>query len=224
GLAPLEKRGDGGFFGVLLAQDCEAGKISGLVNATKEAGIAVVPTQTLMTRWLSPKAPELMVQEPEMAYIPAAQRFSWRQSKQQMLDRLDYSDATYDQFLELRMDLLRQFRDAGVPILLGSDAPQVFNVPGFSIHHEMESMIDAGLSTAEVLASGTIHVARFFNADDRGLVAEGKVADLLLLAANPLENISHAAQIEAVIYRGNLLTKDQIENQLKTIAARHKTE
>ena len=224
GLAPPDKREDGGFFGVLLAPDCDAGKISGLVRATKEAEIAVVPTQTLMTRWLSPKAPELMVQEPEMVYIPAALRFSWRQSKQQMLDRLNYSDTIYDQFLNLRMQLLRQFRDAGVPILLGSDAPQVFNVPGFSIHHEMQSMIDAGLSTTEVLASGTIQVARFFKAADRGLVAEGQVADLVLLSDNPVENISHAAQIEAVIYRGNLLSKDQIEKQLNEIAQRHKTE
>ena len=165
-----------------------------------------------------------MIQEPEMAYIPASLRYSWRQNKQQMLDRLDYSREVYEQFIDLRQQYLRAFAEAGVPILLGSDAPQVFNVPGFSIHHEMQSMVDAGLSTTQVLTSGTINVARFWGAEDRGQVAAGQIADLLLLSANPLENIDHAQKIEVVIYRGQILDKEQISNRLADIATKYKSE
>jgi hypothetical protein len=224
GLAPEEKRAEGGFFGVLLAPNSDAKRINLLVEQTKQAGVAVVPTQSLMTRWLSPKSPELMIQEPEMAYIPASLRFSWRQNKQQMLDRLNYSPEVYQQFIDLRQQLLHAFVEADVPILLGSDAPQVFNVPGFSIHHEMRTMVDAGLSTNQVLASGTINVARFWGANDRGEVAPGQIADLVLLSANPLENIDNARKIEAVIYRGQVLKKEQISARLDSIATKYQSE
>ncbi len=224
GLAPEEIRDQGGFFGVLLADKADEQRIFSLVSATKAADIAVVPTQTLMTRWLSPKAPEIMVQEPEMVYIPASQRFNWRQNKQQMLDRLDYSPEVYDRFIQIRQKLLRTFHDQGVLILLGSDAPQVFNVPGFSIHHEMQSMVDAGLNNYHVLQSGTVNVARFFGASTRGTIEVGKVADLVLLNDNPLSDISNASRIEAVIYRGRLLPKSDIQSGLEKIAAKYDSE
>jgi imidazolonepropionase-like amidohydrolase len=224
GLAPLENRDQGGFFGILLADQADEERIRILASATKAKGIAVVPTQTLMTRWLSPKAPELMVQEPEMAYIPGSLRFNWRQSKQQMLERLDYSQELYNQFISIRQKLLRSLRQEGVLILLGSDAPQVFNVPGFSIHHEMQSMVDAGLTNYEVLESGTVNVAEFFQSADEGTIEAGKIADLVLLNDNPLTDISNAAKIEAVVYRGHLLSQQEIQKRLEEIAAKHETE
>ena len=224
GLAPLENRDQGGFFGILLADQANEERIRILASATKVKGTAVVPTQTLMTRWLSPKAPELMVQEPEMAYIPGSLRFSWRQSKQQMLERLNYSPELYDQFISIRQKLLRSLHQEGVLILLGSDAPQVFNVPGFSIHHEMQSMVDAGLTNYEVLESGTVNVAEFFQSADQGTIEAGKIADLVLLNDNPLTDISNASQIEAVVYRGHLLSQKDIQKRLEEIAAKHETE
>lgn len=224
GLAPEEVREQGGFFGVLLADKADDERIMKLVEATQQQGIAVVPTQSLMTRWLSPKAPEQMVQEPEMSYISPSLRFSWRQNKEQMLDRLQYTQKIYDRFIELRQKYLQMFLESGVPILLGSDAPQVFNVPGFSIHHEMESMQEAGLSPYEILKSGTVNVSNFFEAPDRGTVEEGKVADLVLLKNNPLDNISNAHQISAVIYRGKLLNDEAIESGLAKIEEKYNTD
>ena len=222
GLAPEEIREDGGFFGVLLADRCDENKIEPLVRATKGKGVAVVPTQTLFTRWLSPKDPSLMVQEPEMAYIPPSLRFNWRQSKTQMLERLNYSTGTYNRFIELRNAFLRSFDKNGILMLLGSDAPQVFNVPGFSIHHEMKAMADAGISNLNILRSGTINVAQFFKVEDRGSLEVGNVADMVLLNANPLDDISNCSSIESVIYKGNILSKDKITEVLMQLTEKYR--
>ncbi|MCB0687080.1 MAG: MFS transporter [Saprospiraceae bacterium] len=212
------------FFGVLLANEADDSKIESLVQAAKEQDISVVPTQSLMTRWLAPQAAELLVQEPEMKYISPSLRYSWRQNKEQMLDRLQYTPEQYNRFIELRHKLLRSFIEHNVPVLLGSDAPQVFNVPGFSIHHEIQSLFDAGLSNFQVLKAGTINVASFFQADDRGVVAPGKIADLVLLAGNPLADIKNTKQINAVIYRGKLLSHKEIEEGLQKISDKYNSD
>ncbi len=225
GLAPEERRPEGGFFGVLLSLEADEKRIETLVQQTKEAGVAVVPTQTLMTRWLSPESPVAMVNEPEMKYLPASERFRWRQSKEQMLDRLSYSTEMYDRFIELRNTLILKLHQAEVPILLGSDAPQVMNVPGFSIHHEIEDMVDAGLSNYEALKTGTVNVAEYFGAGDkRGKVKVGMVADLVLLADNPLDDIGATRTVEGVMYRGAWLDKATIEVQLAAIADKYDKE
>jgi imidazolonepropionase-like amidohydrolase len=219
GLAPEAVRSEGGFFGVLLHDQLHENKIKELVMHTKQAGIAVVPTQTLMTRWLSPTPPAELANEPEMQYISAAQRFSWRQNKERLLNELKYSESGYNKFISIREKLIRAFHKAGVMILLGSDAPQVFNVPGFSIHHEMRDMASAGMTPFEILQSGTVNVAHFFDESNRfGSITSGKVADLVLLEKNPLEDIRYAKTIEGVMYRGHWLPKAEIQNQLSQIA------
>ena len=189
---------------------------------TKNMGVAVVPTQTLMTRWLVPSSPAEMASEPEMKYISAAQRYSWRQNKERLLNSLAFSDTGYFQFIFARENLLKDLQEAGVMILLGSDAPQVFNVPGFSIHHEMQDMAEAGLSPYEILQSGTTNVAKFFKMSGRlGSISIGKMADLVLLEENPLENIKNAQSIVGVMYRGNWLPKKEIDSRLKKIEEKY---
>jgi imidazolonepropionase-like amidohydrolase len=85
----------------------------------------------------------------------------------------------------------------------------------------MQTLFDAGLNPLEVLRSGTINVARFFKAHDRGTIEVGRIADLVLLNDNPLSDISNAEKIEAVIYRGKLLSRQDIDAGLKKIAAKH---
>jgi imidazolonepropionase-like amidohydrolase len=221
GIAPEERRNEGGFFGVLLHDELDESLIEELVSTTKEAGIAIVPTQTLMTRWLAPGSAEAMVNEPEMKYIPGSLRYTWRQSKERMLDNLDVPYDGYQKFIEVRESILKHMLDAGVVILLGSDAPQVANVPGFSIHHEMQDMIDAGLTPYEVLHSGTVAVANFFDRSDFGTIAKGKIADLVLLSSNPLDDIGNTQEIDGVMYRGNWISKQVIDSKLNEIALKY---
>ena len=80
---------------------------------------------------------------------------------------------------------------AGAGLLLGSDSPQVFNVPGFATHRELDALVAAGLTPYEALRTGTVAVAEFLHANT-GIVAVGREADLVLLDANPLADISNS--------------------------------
>lgn len=111
----------------------------------------------------------------------------------------------------LAVDLFR----AGVPILAGSDVltPGVF--PGFGLHDELELLVRAGLTPAEALGAATVEPARFFEAtDSMGSIEVGKVADLVLLDANPLLDIRHTRGIHAVIARGKPFTREALDELL----------
>jgi imidazolonepropionase-like amidohydrolase len=212
----------GGFFGSQFARDVDLKQISKLAKETAKQHVWVVPTQSLFTRWISPEPPEQMIQAKEMQYMPARVRYSWVSGKAQILNRDTYSEEDYEVFLDVRQNILRSLHRAGVDFLLGSDAPQVFNVPGFSIQHEMQSLVESGIPIIEILKSGTLNPARFFEEEGAyGEVTKGASADLILLSANPLEKISYMRQIEGVMVRGTWLSRKLIDEELTRIAQRH---
>ena len=113
--------------------------------------------------------------------------------------------------------------DAGVELLLGSDAPQIFNVPGFSIQDELRMLVAAGLSPYEALRTGTVNPARFFNAEDEfGTIAVGKAADMILLNSNPLADIANVADRAGVMVRGRWLPASEIQKRLAAIAGKYR--
>src|SRR5690606_17193028 len=109
-------------------------------------------------------------------------------------------------FLELRRKAIKALHDAGATLLLGSDAPQLWDVPGFSIHRELGYYVDAGLTPYQALQTGTINVARFFGWEaESGTIATGKRADMILLDANPLVGIANTWRIAGVMVAGRWL-------------------
>lgn len=212
-----------GFFGYRTVPYAREPEIDVLAKQTKERGVWIVPTQSLFTRWFSPGDPAAMANEPEMKYMPARTRYQWRQSKQNAIGADDYNEAQWKKMIDLRQQLLRALHKNEVPILLGSDAPQVFNVPGFSLEHEMNAMKDAGLSNEVILMSGTANPARFFNMEGQfGTIQEGAAADLILLNGNPLEDLTYTWAQEGVMVRGRWLSREYIEERLAEIAAAHR--
>ena len=104
-------------------------------------------------------------------------------------------------------------------LLLGSDAPQDVNVPGFSIPHALELLVDAGLTPYQALRSGTFHPAIFFGEEGKwGTISEGASADLILLPHNPLESVSHLQRKSGVMYRGTWLPEGEIQATLAELA------
>jgi len=100
----------------------------------------------------------------------------------------------------------------------------VINVPGFSIHHEMQRMVEAGMSPYDVLRSGTAAVGRYlWDQDYFGFVAIGQRADLLLLEANPLEDVGNVADRTGVMLRGRWLPEEDLQARLEEIAATYRT-
>ena len=101
---------------------------------------------------------------------------------------------------------------------MGTDSPQIFSVPGFSIHAEMEAMARAGMSPYEILKAGTKNVGEYFQAQDSfGTVAIGRRADLILLNANPLVDVRNAAEQAGVMLRGRWLSRETIDARLAEI-------
>ncbi len=122
----------------------------------------------------------------------------------------DALDAT-----RLRSEMVGRMHDAGVTILVGTDATNPFVIPGISMHTEMGMLVRAGMTPAEALRAATLVNARFIDVADRlGSVDEGKEADLVLIGANPLEDIAATRQIEAVIVDGKLHSPDSMKQDI----------
>ena len=208
-------------FGIGLADLLDDGRIPEAVARTLEAGTWNVPTLSLIEHLASPEPAEEMIEWPEMRYMPKAERDRWVAIKRDAIARDSFRPAAAQRLVEVRRKLLKALHEAGAPIALGSDAPQYFNVPGFSIHHEMRMMVDAGLTPYEVLATGTDAPARYFGTPEAfGTVAVGRRADLILLEANPFQDIGNVRKRVGVMVRGQWWPEAQIQQRLEQIEER----
>lgn len=208
-----------GLFGMFIAKQADVTRIPKLMTALREKNIWVVPTQALAERWFAPgKSPEELNNAPEMKYISAHTSNNWVQTKKNLMNNPKYNPDEMNDFINLRRKLIYECNKNGVGLLLGSDAPQVFDVPGFSIHHELQYMVNAGLSPYEALRTGTVNVGRFYNrANELGTVKVGAVSDLILLNGNPLKDISQTKNIEGVMLGNRWLSKLYIDEELKKL-------
>jgi imidazolonepropionase-like amidohydrolase len=122
---------------------------------------------------------------------------------------------------ENRMRLLKAMDDAGVEILFGTDSPQVFSVPGFSIHHEIDAMQEAGMSNRAILKSATTAAGDYFDDKDKfGSIKVGYRADFILVEDNPITHMDTLKSPVGVMAKGQWYTKSEIDNELKAIAKR----
>jgi imidazolonepropionase-like amidohydrolase len=118
--------------------------------------------------------------------------------------------------------VLKALHDAGVGVLLGTDSPQLFSVPGFSIHREMQRMVDAGLTPYEVLLFGTHNVGAYFRDKEAfGRIAPGHRADMILLNTNPLNDIAAVQDRAGVMLRGTWINEQEIQLRLAEIKSAH---
>jgi imidazolonepropionase-like amidohydrolase len=128
----------------------------------------------------------------------------------------DEADTT---FPEWALFLTGRAHAAGVPIGAGTDTPIGLSPPGYSLHIELEFLVRAGLEPIDALAAATVRPAEYFSLEhEMGSVDVGKVADLVLLDANPLEDISNTKRIAAVISKGRLLDMDALIQQARAVS------
>lgn len=218
----LAQNPNAGFFGYTYIPNADEKLLDALAAETKKQGVWVVPTQSLFTRWFSPTDANVLANEPEMQYMPSKILYQWRQNKSN-LTGASYSEVLWQRFILFRHKILQSLYKADVDLLLGSDAPQVFNVPGFSLRHEMKSLAEANLSPYVILRSGTANPARFFGKSGAfGTIVPGASADFILLEANPLDDVSNTSKQVGVMLRGKWLSKEFIEAELEKIAEKNK--
>ena len=197
----------------------DEGRLPQLVEATRTAGAWIVPTLALWETALygDHTAAELRTKRPEARYMPPEVVEEW---EREVDDRVATArPETNRRVRSLLRTILTALRDGGAPILLGTDSPHLFTVPGFAMQHEMRVWVDVGMTPYQVLETGTRRVAEYFDATDEfGSVAVGLRADLLLLTENPIDDIEHVASRAGVMVSGRWLPERQIQDRLAGIA------
>jgi imidazolonepropionase-like amidohydrolase len=205
--------GYGGFFDVLLADQVDEERIGAIAAQTAAAGTWNVPTESLFEHLVSDVSTTELRNRPEMKYMPRSTIQQWVRAKEQQTGERGFDSAIADRAIKIRHQLIVALHEAGAGLLLGSDSPQIFNVPGFSLHHELGFLVEAGLTPFEALQTGTSKVARFLGINT-GFVAVGSEADLVLLDANPLEDISNVRRVHGVMLRGVWHASIELEQRL----------
>ena len=198
-------------------------KLGEVVRLTKRAGVWVVPTMALWETLLGVPDVEKLLSYPELKYMPPQMVEGWAKAHRARLSDPGLDRKKAAQTASNRKRILKALHDGGVRVIFGTDAPQQFSVPGFSVHREIASMLEAGMSPYEILLTGTRNAGEYYKDRARfGTVAAGQRADLVLLAGNPLKDISNLARRAGVMVRGRWLGEDEIQKRLEAIAAAHK--
>ncbi len=206
-----------GLFAVFIADRADESRIPKLINGLKSKNIYVVPTECITRRWFAAGDPELLIAAPEMKYMSSKTKTSWVNAAKNLQQNPSYKPATVKSLIEVRHHILRECQKSGVGILLGSGAPQEFDVPGFSAHQELQYYVDAGLTPYQALVTGTVNVGRYLKRTDIGIIKPGAVADLILLGADPLKNISATKDINGVMLSGKWMSESYIIQELKKL-------
>jgi len=156
--------------------------------------------------------------DPLLKYVPISVRRQWE------LERL--RPRTSPEVLRLakkqsarELELVNIMRRAGVQFMAGSDSPAPYVVPGFSLHAELEWLVKSGFSPTQALQSATFNPALFLAKLNKfGVVETGHAADLVLLEANPLEDIRNTRKIAAVVVAGKYYSRQELDKMLARIA------
>jgi imidazolonepropionase-like amidohydrolase len=165
--------------------------------------------------------------QPLDKYVPAYWReVTWRRFTEEMMPGLLHDPlALRQEYFARNLQMVGAQHRAGVPFLAGTDAaPGVYIMPGFSLHDELANFVEAGFSPMESLQTATSNPAKFLGTEaTSGSIAPGKVADLVLLRANPLDDIHNTQEIEAVIANGRLFDRAALDGLLTQVeaSARH---
>jgi hypothetical protein len=154
-----------------------------------------------------------------MKYIPAPLQETWLNGYNASIRVLPNADDRKMRTKKM-LEMVGLEHRMGVRLLAGTDAPNPYVFPGFSLHEELELLVRAGLSPLEALRTATINPAKFLGKEKEiGTIEKGKFADLVLLEASPLENISNTQRINAVVVNGRYLPQETLRKLLAEVEA-----
>ena len=165
--------------------------------------------------------------QPLDRYVPARWRdVTWRRFEEQMMPGLQKDPLALRQRIFAReMATVGAMHRAGVSFLAGTDsAPGIYIIPGFSLHDELANFVEAGFTPMEALQTATSNPARFLDRTDIGAVKPGGLADLVLLAANPISDIHNTKKISAVVINGRFLDRAALDHILSQAEVSAKTQ
>jgi imidazolonepropionase-like amidohydrolase len=182
--------------------------------AAKLARMGQTQVPTLVLPWSEANALKSeMILDPRWHFLRADEQARWVKILTAM--RSDDAEVVRKRW-EVSREIVRAFHAAKVPILAGTDTPMPLVYPGFSLHDELELLVECGFTPAEALRAATIGPAEFLGLRrSDGSIAVGKRADLLLLEADPLARVENLRRIRAVVLAGRLLLPPDLEIPLQ---------
>ena len=173
----------------------------------KNSGVTIDPTIVTFRNW--PNVDSLELQSlPHGEYVSNELFSMW---KTQWAGHTEIPDTIWQSWAQM----VSQMNEAGIPMMTGTDLMCTGLVPGYSVHEEMLIWQEAGISPADILRSATLTPIRFMGLEDRlGSISEGKTASMVLVRANPLEDITNAQQIESIFLRGKYFSREDLDQLL----------
>ena len=195
-------------------------KIPAVAKETAAAGIFVIPTLFTYATIVQ-EATELdrFLANPDLKYDAPWTIVSFQPAQNGYTNGFKPDDyPIIRNSLAFQRKLVKALQDAGVPLLSGTDSPDVGPISGFSVHEELRELANDGLTPFQVLQTSTLNAARYFHkSDEFGTIEVGKRADLVLLDQNPLQDISNTRKIAGVMVRGRWLPKPELARMVATV-------
>lgn len=194
-------------------------KVVELAKLCAESGSAQVPTLvTEYYQFASKEARKAVLQRDEIRYINPVMYGSWNTDSLRAQDEDDTERTVFAALLPEKLSYIKALYDSGAYVLTGSDAPNPYVMPGYSIHEELALFVQAGLTPEQALATATRRVAEFLGElSERGTLEVGKVADAVLLENDPFEDIAATRGIVGVLIGGRYLDRAQLDEELERV-------
>jgi len=200
----------------MLRQTFDRERCTALAKRVAASNTWMVPTVVVLHSTTHLDDPSLR-NDPRLQYIPEFFKTGWNPANDFRFRAVTPEGwAARKRIFDEQLSILRILHDAGAKFLAGTDLSNPYLYPGFSLYDELTYLTKNGFSNLEALQTATINPARFLNATDSlGTIAEGTVADLVLLDANPLVDIANVARVHAVIANGVLIDAARRQQILK---------
>jgi len=188
----------------------DSSTVARTARALAQTKVAIVPTlvvHDMLARLDNP----ILLTRPGMEDVPESAQSV--RSVPSLLRRTGWRSSDFEAFRRSRRrqdQFVREYKRAGGAIVAGSDAANQLLIPGYSLHEEMSLLVAAGLTPLEAITAATRRGAQLLRADSLGMLAPGKVADLVVLNGNPAGNIAATRNIAMVMIRGRMIRPDSL--------------
>jgi imidazolonepropionase-like amidohydrolase len=195
------------------------GQLDRYAVKTREAGVWNCPTLGVYRMHVPDDELPRLESRPEMAYISPRMKILWKYMlRPGAMQNISYAGHYPSRIAGIYTQMTKALHDNGARIILGSDTDNPYLVPGASLLDELDYLVQAGFSPYEAIAAGTRNAAEALERlDELGTIAEGKRADLILVTANPLEDVRHVRHQEGVMVGGRWLPRTDLQAMLQAL-------